>query len=50
MIKSENSFDFEEILIILDLLDRCQLFIEQIKTDIENLNRIILSKKLKSMK
>lgn len=46
MIEDNNLLDFEEILILFDLIDKCQLFIEQIEIDIENLNRIILNKKL----
>lgn len=46
MIEDNNLLDFEEILILFDLIDKCQLFIEQIEIDIENLNRIIIKKKL----
>lgn len=41
-----NNFELEEILIALDLLDKCQLYIKQLEIDIINLNKIILLKKL----
>ena len=41
-----NNFELEEILISLDLLDKCQLYIKQLEIDIINLNKIILLKKL----
>ena len=45
MIDSSN-FELEEILIALDLLDKCQLFIKQLEIDLMELNKIILLQKL----
>lgn len=41
-----NNFELEEILIALDLLDKCQLFIKQLEIDLMELNKIILLQKL----
>ena len=41
-----NNFELEEILIALDLLEKCQLFIKQLEIDLLELNKIILLQKL----
>lgn len=41
-----NNFELEEVLIALDLLEKCQLFIKQLEIDLLELNKIILLQKL----
>ena len=41
-----NNFELEEVLIALDLLEKCQLFIKQLEIDLMELNKIILLQKL----